>query len=162
MANRYGSDIGNNERDTRFLDSEYSLGNGVSMEREFERGFKSSYPDRMTAGYEYGRKPSHYGKGPLGYSRSPDRIREDLCERLAHHPDLDASNIDVIVKGADVFLEGEVEGRDGKWMAEDVAEGTLGVDRVINHLKVIPESNSRGGYQLSAKAAREARNTDQS
>jgi hypothetical protein len=162
MPNRYGFDVGNNEKDNRFLDREYSLGNGVTMERDFEHGFHSGYPDRMTAGRPFDELKNHYGKGPRGYVRNPDRIHEDICLALTHHDEIDASNIDVIVKEGEVFLEGEVEGRDSKWLAEDIAESTLGVNRVINHLKIQKEQSPSGHYQLSQKAAREARDTDRS
>lgn len=158
MSNRFGFDIGNNETDNRFLDREYSLGNGVSMERDYEHGFHAGYPDRMTPGREHGK--SYYGRGPKGYKRNPDRIREDLCEALSRHEEIDASRIDVIVKGGEVYLEGDVDDRDSKWLAEDIADSTLGVDRVINNLKYPKEANNYANNRLSDKAAREARNTD--
>ena len=40
--------------------------------------------------YAYGQEmPSHRGKGPKGYTRSDERIREHVCEVLSddHHVD---------------------------------------------------------------------------
>lgn len=161
MGNRFGSDRGNTENDSRFINSDYSLGNGVSMEREYDRGFRHGYPDRMTGGRSFDEQKSFYGKGPKDYIRSADRIKEDICDALTNHDEIDASHIDVIVKGHEVILEGEVDGRDSKWLAEDIVDSTLGVNKVYNNLKVKRE-NSSGAYRLSEKAAREARDTDRS
>src|SRR6185436_14031856 len=32
----------------------------------------------------------HAGKGPKGYKRSDERIHDEVCERLTHHPLIDA------------------------------------------------------------------------
>src|SRR5690606_11395561 len=42
------------------------------------------------------------GRGPKGWQRSDERIREDVCERMANDPQLDASNIEVDVKNGEV------------------------------------------------------------
>jgi len=75
------------------------------------------------------------GRGPKGYSRSDDRIKEDVSERLEQHPDVDASDIEVIVKAGEVTLEGTVEDRRQKRMAEEAVESCQGVKDVHNHLK---------------------------
>ena len=38
-----------------------------------------------------------YGQPPKGYTRSDERIREDVCERLTHE-DVDAGNVEVSVR----------------------------------------------------------------
>ena len=76
------------------------------------------------------------GVGPKGYSRSDDQIREDVCERLLHDPDVDATEIDVQVQDGQVILTGTVDERSAKWLAEDLAEGASGVKNVVNKLKV--------------------------
>lgn len=76
------------------------------------------------------------GVGPKGYSRSDDQIREDVCERLLHDPDVDASEIEVQVQDAQVILTGTVDERSAKWLAEDLAEAASGVKNVVNKLKV--------------------------
>jgi hypothetical protein len=82
------------------------------------------------------------GKGPKGYSRSLDRIREDVCERLADDR-LDASNIDVHLEGTEVVLEGTVETKRDKRRAEDLVENVPGVTDVQNHLVVgTPTTNA--------------------
>ena len=57
---------------------------------------------------------SHRGKGPKGYTRSDDRIREDVNDRLSDDDMLDASDITVTVSGGEVTLEGRVGPRQGK------------------------------------------------
>ena len=42
---------------------------------------------------------SHRGRGPKGYSRSDDRIREDVSDRLSDDHMIDASDIEIEVKG---------------------------------------------------------------
>ncbi len=76
------------------------------------------------------------GVGPLNYQRSDDRIEEDVCDRLAQHGQLDASNIDVSVDNGEVTLKGEVPDRRMKRLAEDIAFGVPGVFDVQNQLRI--------------------------
>ena len=94
--------------------------------------------------YEYG-MGQHRGRGPRGYQRSDERIREDVCERLTDDPDIDASNLEVTVKGGEVTLSGTVNSREDKRRAEECAEDISGVKDVHNSLRVSMEQ--RGGEQ---------------
>jgi hypothetical protein len=76
------------------------------------------------------------GRGPKGWQRSDDRIREDVNERLTDHPDVDASEIEVQVNNGEVTLSGTVEERRAKRLAEDIAESVSGVREVHNQLRV--------------------------
>ena len=76
------------------------------------------------------------GRGPKGYQRSDERIREDVSEELAQNGELDASGIEVVVAGCVVTLDGEVEDREQKRLAEDIAEAAPGVREVNNNLTV--------------------------
>ena len=78
---------------------------------------------------------SQYGRGPKGYVRSDERIREDVCDRLSDDDEIDARDITVTVKSAEVILEGTVNDRRSKHRAEDVAESVSGVKDVTNHLR---------------------------
>lgn len=86
------------------------------------------------------------GRGPKGYQRSDDRMREDLCDRLSQHGQIDAGDIDVQVKDGEVTLSGTVDNRAAKRMAEDVAESVQGVREVHNQLRV-NQSSTQGGAQ---------------
>jgi osmotically-inducible protein OsmY len=90
-----------------------------------------------------------FGKGPKGYKRSDERIREDVCEALYRHPDVDASEIEVSVSGAEVTLKGTVEDRRAKRMAEDAAEGVSGVDNVRNEIRVQSGTFRKSTTELS-------------
>ena len=78
----------------------------------------------------------HRGRGPRGYTRSDERIREDVNDRLTDDPYVDASDIDVIVSGGEVTLSGTVDDRRSKHRAEDIAESIPGIRHVQNNLRV--------------------------
>lgn len=77
-----------------------------------------------------------HGKGPKNWVRSEQRIHDEVCERLAHHHDVDASDIEVTVKEGEITLTGTVSDRRMKSLAEDVIEDLVGVEDVHNRLKV--------------------------
>lgn len=81
------------------------------------------------------------GRGPQGYTRSDERIQEDINERLTQHGDIDAWNISVRVENGEVTLEGFVEDRWQKRMAEDIAEEISGVKQVHNRLRIEQQQN---------------------
>jgi len=143
-------------RDDRFL-----LDFGPAGDRDFraqEQGYRSpgSYgsgryfqPDPRQHLENFGSRPrieanrpsglqaaSFYGRGPKGYARSDERIREDVCERLSDNDEVDASDIEVTVREREVTLEGSVETRRMKHIAEDLADSVSGVDDVHNRLTV--------------------------
>jgi len=84
----------------------------------------------------------HKGKGPKGYQRSAERIKEDVCERLSDDALLDASDINVEVSGAEVILSGTVDSRQDKRRAEDIATAVSGVADVLNQLRIGSKENS--------------------
>lgn len=79
---------------------------------------------------------NYAGRGPKGYQRSDDRIREDVNDRLTWSADVDASDIEVRVSGGEVTLAGVVEDRRAKRLAENLAEDVFGVRDIHNQLKV--------------------------
>lgn len=80
----------------------------------------------------------HAGRGPRGYQRSDERIREDVCDALCEHGYIDASDIEVTVLNGEVTLIGVVRERPQKRMAEDATEDVSGVREVHNQLRVSP------------------------
>jgi osmotically-inducible protein OsmY len=78
----------------------------------------------------------HRGRGPRGYVRSDERIREDVSDRLTDNPILDASGIEVSVANGEVTLSGSVDSRYSKRLAEDIAEEVSGARHVQNNLRV--------------------------
>lgn len=76
------------------------------------------------------------GVGPRGYQRSDELIREDACERLSQHGQVDASDIEVDVHDQVVTLRGEVDSRQAKRLAEDTVDSVSGVRDIHNEIRV--------------------------
>ena len=106
-----------------------------------ERGFN---PD------PYYTRTSYTGRGPRGYQRTDERIREDVCDRLTDDPRIDASDIEVHIKGGELTLGGSVRTREEKRMAEELVERTTGVREVNNHLRVRPATEVLGTARSGA------------
>jgi osmotically-inducible protein OsmY len=125
---------------------------GEDWERHVERpgwGDPSAWGPERVAG-------PHAGRGPRGYTRPDERIREDVCDRLAQHGYVDASDIDVRVSDGEVTLEGSVRERQEKRLAEDVAERVAGVRDVHNLLRVNREGPRREGGEQPGRPFRAA------
>lgn len=86
-------------------------------------------------GRDYGGR-DYRGIGPSNYTRSDERILEDVNERLTEAHDLDASGITVEVHGGVATLSGNVPQRWMKHRAEDLADACIGVIDVRNHVQV--------------------------
>jgi hypothetical protein len=78
----------------------------------------------------------HRGKGPKGFSRSDERVKDDINCRLTDDAYVDASEIEVTVDKGEVVLTGSVPDRSSKRRAEDIAELVSGVTNVENRLRV--------------------------
>lgn len=92
--------------------------------------YGASYAESGGGDYAHGR----HGGPPRDDRRSDERIGEEVSEALTRHPAIDASGIAVRVVDAEVTLEGEVEDRRARRLAEDIAEQVRGVSDVHNHL----------------------------
>jgi osmotically-inducible protein OsmY len=88
---------------------------------------------------------SHQGKGPKGYRRSDERIRDEVSDRLSDDHWLDASDIEVKVENGEVTLSGTVTERDSKRRAERLAESASGVSDVQNNIKVRQGASTGSG-----------------
>lgn len=82
------------------------------------------------------RRSDHRGRGPSNYTRSDDRIREDVNDKLTDDWGVDASNVTVTVNNGEVTLDGTVATRLQKRRAEDCAEEVSGVKNVQNNLRI--------------------------
>ncbi len=78
----------------------------------------------------------HKGKGPKGYRRSDEKIRDEINDKLYHDSFIDASNIDVKVEDGDVVLSDTVESRGTKRRTEDLVDEVTGVKDINNNLKI--------------------------
>ncbi|HEX2793663.1 MAG TPA: BON domain-containing protein, partial [Croceicoccus sp.] len=82
------------------------------------------------------REQDHRGAGPQNYTRSDQRILDDICDRLTEDRYVDASDITVTVQEREVTLDGSVTSKQAKRRAEDVADHVTGVGHVQNNLSV--------------------------
>lgn len=89
------------------------------------------------------REQDYRGHGPSDYTRSDERIREDVNDRLTDDPRLNARQISVTVSNGEVTLSGTVDSRDAKRRAEDTIDHISGVKHVQNNLRVTQGSGAR-------------------
>jgi osmotically-inducible protein OsmY len=133
---------------------------GQSEENRYQQSRRDQYPDTYRSaarGYmhEYvgddrGRQDQefgpagfyrdgsglHRGKGPKNYTRTDDRIAEEVHVRLTDDRFVDATQIEVYVKDGEVVMTGTVDDRSQKRRAEDIAESVLGVKHLENRVRV--------------------------
>jgi hypothetical protein len=96
------------------------------------------------AGQQVASKVKRVFRGPKGYKRSDERVREDVNDRLAQQDHFDPSDIEVSVQGGEVTLTGTVQSRQEKFLAEEIADDVSGVTEVHNQLRVRREELSQG------------------
>lgn len=89
---------------------------------------------------------NHRGKGPKGYQRSDEKIKEDISEQLSDHENIDASDIEVDVQNGKVTLTGRVKDKTSKRRIEDLAEDVLGVKNVKNDIAVSKENKETASF----------------
>jgi hypothetical protein len=112
-------------------------------------GAQSAYGRPYTPPTNYA---SHRGRGPKGYERSDERLREMICERLTDDPYVDASDMSVDVVQKVVRLTGSVPERRMKYAAEDLIELCGGIKDIDNQLRVQTGRLSLGGSAKSSEA----------
>jgi hypothetical protein len=97
-------------------------------------------------------KRNFVGKGPKGYRRSDNRVYEEVCETLLRSPDVDAHQVSVRVNEGTVVLEGWVDGRQAKKIAEYIIEDLPGVEDVRNELLIVrPQDYNNGPAAVTRK-----------
>ena len=125
---------------------------GQSYGQTFGMGYAGRYEGRGFA-----------GRGPKGYQRSDDRIKEQVSDRLMDDDDVDASEISIEVKNGEVTLTGTVNSREEKRAAEEIVEQAPGVREVQNLLRVqaSSSSSSQSGQQArTGTTPSQKRNTE--
>ncbi|QEZ43863.1 BON domain-containing protein [Cupriavidus oxalaticus] len=142
------------ERDRSQRGGEPSYGSGyygdsASGGQSFSGG-QRVYPDdhgyrrsrafgQQAAAQGWSQHSQHAGRrmtGPKGYHRSDERVREDVCERLAMNPYIDVGEVSVEVANGVVTLDGTVRERREKYVIEEIADAVFGVTEVDNRLRV--------------------------
>lgn len=86
------------------------------------------------AGEEGGR--GYRGRGPKNYVRADDRICEEINDLLMASDEVDPSEVEVHVEHGEVILRGTAQSKEEKRRMEDLAGGVLGVQEVLNHLRI--------------------------
>ncbi|QDK39719.1 hypothetical protein DOE51_08970 [Bdellovibrio sp. NC01] len=113
-------------------------------EEGYGRDWNAYDSDRITTG------PNYAGRGPKGFTRSDERIKEEINDALMRHAGIDASEIEVDVKDGVVTLTGTVPERRMKHMAEDISEKSFSVKDVTNNIRVKKEDRSSSSMSSSS------------
>ena len=104
--------------------------------RSVDTAVDSSSQARAWTGQERRQEPRDgiAGEGGARLRRKPD---ESLAQEiLISDPELDATDVEVVVEGGAVTLIGEVEHPDAKLLAEELTESVAGV-RLVHNLLVV-------------------------
>lgn len=86
---------------------------------------------------------NYRGRGPKDYVRSDERIREDVCDRLAADSNIDASDLDVAVARQEVTVSGTVPNNAQLQRLEECVWDISGVRLVQNNVRVRQRSKNR-------------------
>jgi hypothetical protein len=78
---------------------------------------------------------NHIGKGPRDYTRSDQRVHDDVCEILTRDKNVDASEVEVNVNSGVVTLTGKVEDRLMKKYTGKLVDNIPGVKDLHNLLE---------------------------
>jgi hypothetical protein len=138
------------------------------------RGALREYGDATGAGMspyggESGRMPDYGGaprggtltpsvrgaRGPKGWTRSDERIRDDICGQLYDDPRIDSSEVTVDVEEGKVVLQGSVEARFMKHAIEDLVDRCPGVKDIDNRIRVARDGARGGPEEASSDRATE-------
>lgn len=94
---------------------------------------------------------SKAGRGPKGYKRSDERIKEEISDLLTGHHEIDPSEVELKVSNGEVTLTGSVSSRHEKRLVEDLASQISGVTDVTNQLRVQQQSSDSSRFQSSTQ-----------
>jgi hypothetical protein len=141
-----GGNTGRDEWGGRFGEGRYRE-SGIEDDRlgEYRRG--ESWRGREGGG---GLLSRLFKRGPKGYARSDDRIREDISERLYHSAHIDSSEVTVNVQGGKVTLEGTVPNRWMRHAIENEADRCAGVRDIDNNIRVQASDESQTGTSTTS------------
>lgn len=126
-AQRYGRDYLGARGDDAYAD-----------DREDEHGMLYHIGHRIGQAVSewFGPDSDEKRPGPRGYTRTDERIRDEICERLTFANGVDVREVTVDVDKGKVTLGGTVRLRSQKYDIEDLADNTFGVTEVENNIRV--------------------------
>lgn len=173
MSGAYGgASYGRGGYSSNYPESESGYAHGRGYEED-DRGWWDRASDEVSSWFgdeeaerrrmmDARREGQYRGRGPKNYTRSDDRIKEDINDRLTDYSYIDASEIEVEVSNGDVTLTGTVDSRYDKRMAEDIAEDVSGVKNVENRIRVNNTQSSDWSYSDTAGHSERGRTASQS
>jgi osmotically-inducible protein OsmY len=91
-----------------------------------------------------------YAPGPKGYTRSDERIKEDISERLWRAKQIDSSEVTIAVKDGVVTFTGTVPERWMRHEIENVADSCMGVKDIEDNVRLL-QPISEGQLETSEK-----------
>ena len=156
-SGRYGSDYATTGMELRgqwdrgFSDMSRGTSGGYGQSDSY--GGRSGYSSSWSGGVNQPQRQSFRGRGPKGYQRSDERLKEIICERLMDDPNIDASEITVEVRNLEVTLEGTVDDRREKYEIEEFVERCGGVKDVKNQLRVRARGSESGDDRSSTSSS---------
>lgn len=192
---RYGSGRDRDFRSQGYADRAYTTGRQTRNEVDYNRGTSGygslgttpnyrtgdNYAQRDMSEFnrnnyiDDGRYPAsslQRGKAPKGYTRSDQRIKEDISDRLMQTNEVDASDVEIAVQNGEVTLTGNVGSRHCKYCVEQIAESILGVTDVINQVRIsrqqadtnyeskgTTKSSSTSGYDSASRSSGSQQNS---
>jgi hypothetical protein len=142
VHDRSGNDYGRSLNDSYRGGEDYNSSNSYQQSSGY-----GGFWNQDSAGGRGQSMGQFAGRGPKGYQRSDERIKEEINDRLTAHPGVDASDVEVQVQSGEVTLTGTTPSRHCKRMAEDIAEQCAGVKDVRNEIKVKSGSNGQDWNQ---------------
>jgi hypothetical protein len=92
-----------------------------------------------------------YARGPKGYTRSDERIQDDISERLWRAEYIDSSEVTVAVENGVVKLTGTVPERWMRHAIEDVVDSCMGVQDLENNIRVLSRMTEEEEIETSAR-----------
>ena len=143
----------------KYENDDYSQYSGAkrSHHSEYSRDYGGNYdPGVNGKGLNQGSWTNHNesndqrslkGKGPKGYRPTDQRIYEEVCEALMRSHEVNAEEIEVIVKDGIVTLEGKVSARQEKRLAEITIEDLPGVLDVRNEISLLSKDQGLSGHE---------------
>lgn len=78
----------------------------------------------------------YQGRGPKGWKRSDERIKDEVCSALKHSLEVDASELEVDVKDHCVYMKGSLPTKGMRIVAEDLVGSVPGVEDVFTQIKI--------------------------
>jgi len=116
--------------------SRYEQKDNISI-RDFSQHFPESGAVRDQRNLHSQRD---HQRGPEGYRRSDERIREVISDLLSSNDDLDTRDFEVRVNEASVTLRGYIPDEDSRRKINEVVERVPGIKKVNDELRVNPHA----------------------